>query len=58
VPEYVGKLVQGMGLPVEETSLYETPHEYLEDLQENMRIAYAAARQKLKSVCREEKEVL
>jgi len=44
-----------MGLSVEETSLYETSHEYLKDLQENMRIAYAAARQKLK-VCAERRK--
>ena len=43
VPKYISK-------PVEESSLYETPHVYLEDLQENMRNAYAVARQKLK-VC-------
>jgi len=55
IPEYVSKLAEGMGLPVEETSLYETPHEYLEDLQQNMRIAYAVARQKLK-VCAERRK--
>jgi len=55
VPECVSKLIQGVGLPVEETSLYETPHVYLEHLHENMRIAYAAARQKLK-VCAERRK--
>jgi len=46
------KFAEGMGLPVEETLLYGTPHEYLEELQQNMSIAYTVARQKLK-VCAE-----
>jgi len=42
-------------LPVEESSLYETPHAYLEELQENMKYTYAVARQKLK-VCAERRK--
>ena len=44
-----------MSLPVKETLLYGTPHEYLIELQENMSIAYAVARQKLK-ICAERRK--
>jgi len=44
-----------MGAPVEETSLFNTPHEYLENLHENIRTAYKIARQKLR-VCAEKRK--
>lgn len=37
-----------MGLPSEESSLFNSPHEYLVNLQEDMLYSYAVARRKLK----------
>jgi len=44
-----------MGSPLEDTSLYQTEHEYLENLHENMRLSYKIARQKLR-VCAERRK--
>jgi len=44
-----------MGSPLEDTSLYQTEHEYLENLHENMKLSYKIARQKLR-VCAERRK--
>ena len=44
-----------MGLPLEESSLYDTPHEYLSNLLHNMSLSYDIARQKLR-VCAERRK--
>jgi len=44
-----------MGSPLEDTSLYQTEHEYLENLHEDMRLSYKVARQKLR-VCAERRK--
>jgi len=44
-----------MGLPLEEASIYNTPHQYLAKLQENMTEAYEIARRRLR-VCAERRK--
>ena len=44
-----------MGLPLEECSLCNSPHEYLLNLQNNMSLSYNVARQKLR-VCAERRK--